>query len=272
MTNKPVIYRAENICYSYFGKITALDYVSFEIIQGDRFAFIGSNGSGKTTLLHILSGLLSPDSGKLMFRDTEVTEKKLKDKKFSMDFRQRVGIVFQNSDVQLFCPTVYDELMFGPLQMGLDEKEADDRVHGVMKMLNIEKLEKRPTYMLSGGEKKRTALGSILTMNPDVLILDEPSGELDPKTQGFLVDLMYELNEAGKTILFATHDLGLVDDLVPRVAVLSEAHEIEKIGTCEDILKDEDLLLKVNLIHEHYHLHGDTLHRHKHSHFKIHRH
>jgi cobalt/nickel transport system ATP-binding protein len=126
--------------------------------------------------------------------------------------------------------------------------------------------------MLSGGEKKKVAIGSVLTMNPQILLFDEPTNGLDPRTQVFLVELMFALNEAGKTIVLATHDLGLVGELGVRAAVLSEDHRIEKMGSADEILGDQDLLLRVNLIHEHVHLHGQTKHTHLHSHYLFHRH
>jgi cobalt/nickel transport system ATP-binding protein len=126
--------------------------------------------------------------------------------------------------------------------------------------------------MLSSGEKKRVALGAVLTMNPDVLLLDEPTNGLDPRTQCQLVELVLALNEVGKTIVVATHDLSLVSELHTRVAVLSEEHRIERIGSSDEILSDEKLLLKVNLVHEHMHYHGTTVHRHIHSHYLFHRH
>jgi cobalt/nickel transport system ATP-binding protein len=126
--------------------------------------------------------------------------------------------------------------------------------------------------MLSGGEKKRVAIGSVLTMDPEVLLLDEPTNGLDPKTQCFLVELMFKLSEAGKTIVIATHDLALVDELNSEVAVLSEEHRVESSGNTDEILKDLDLLLKVNLIHEHMHSHGQTTHKHPHQHYLPHKH
>jgi cobalt/nickel transport system ATP-binding protein len=219
-----------------------------------------------------MSGLVHPDSGKIFFRGQEVSARSLKDKDFLRFFREGVGYIFQDSDVQLFCPTVLDELLFGPVQLGIDQDEAMDRACGVMKMLEIEGLGNRPSYMLSGGEKKRVAIGSVLTMNPQVLLLDEPTNGLDPRTQCFLSELIFELNEAGKTIFIGTHDLTLVDEFQPTVAVLSEEHNIEKVGSADEILQDEDLLLKVNLIHEHMHYHGRTAHTHRHSHYVYHKH
>lgn len=262
----------ENINYHYHDAISALTDISLEIKRGERFAIIGANGTGKTTLLQIMNGLISPSSGKLFFKGDEVLKQTLKDKGFLRFFRGRVGYVFQDSDVQLFCPTVLDELLYGPLQLEIGETEAMDRAFEMMKMLNIEHLKERPTYMLSGGEKKKVAIGSVLTMNPEVLLLDEPTNGLDSKMQCFLVELMLALNEAGKTLVIATHDLSLVDELQATVGVLSEEHRMEKTGSAIDILKDEELLLRVNLIHEHIHRHRDIAHRHIHSHYLFHRH
>jgi cobalt/nickel transport system ATP-binding protein len=264
--------RLEKVSYTYFDKIPALSDVSLEMKRGDKMAIIGANGSGKSTLLQILGGLKHPGAGKFLFEETDVSEKSLRDKGFLRFFRERVGYVFQDSDVQLFCPTVLDDLLYGPLQLELNEGEALDRASEIMRMLNIEHLKNRPTYMLSGGEKKKVAIGSVLTMNPEVLLLDEPTNGLDPKTECFLVELMLALNEAGKTLVIATHDLSLVDELQTTVGVLSEEHRLEKTGNASDILRDEELLLKVNLIHEHIHRHGNMTHRHIHSHYLFHRH
>jgi cobalt/nickel transport system ATP-binding protein len=156
--------------------------------------------------------------------------------------------------------------------MDMTEEEAIHRAHEVLRMMGIEGLKDRPTYMLSGGEKKRVAIGSVLTMNPEVLLLDEPTNGLDPKTQAFLVELILSLSEAGKTVVIASHDLSLVDDLDMRVVLLSEDHLVEKVGPSSDILADTELLLRTNLIHEHRHYHGRESHRHLHGHFSFHRH
>lgn len=266
------ILRTEGVGFSYYNRIPALVDVSLNIDSGERLAIIGSNGSGKSTLLQILNGLVQPSSGRVLFRGDEVTEKSLRDKVFLRSFREGVGFVFQDSDVQLFSPTVLDEMMIGPVQLGISQDDAMDRAVGVMRMLGIESLTDRPSYMLSGGEKKRVAIGSVLTMNPDVLLFDEPTNGLDPKTQTFLIELILSLGEAGKTIVIATHDLSLVSELDSNVAVLSEEHRVEAFGRASDILQNEDLLLRVNLIHEHMHSHGKATHRHLHSHFQFHQH
>ena len=266
------IIKTENISYSYYNKITAVSDISLEIKEGERFAIIGANGTGKSTLLQIMSGLVQPSEGNVFFREKEVSEQALKNRGFLKFFRERVGYVFQDSDIQLFCPTVLDELLYGPLQLEINESEAMDRADEILKILEIEDLRDRPSYMLSGGEKKRVAIGSVLTVNPEVVLFDEPTNGLDPRTQCFLVELMLSLSEAGKTLILATHDLSLVAELETQVALLSEQHEIAKVGSSDDILEDEDLLLKANLIHEHLHFHDAKAHKHRHSHYFFHKH
>jgi len=265
------IIKLENISYSYYGKIPALTGIDLEINEGEMCAVIGANGSGKSTLLQIINGLIYPDSGTVYFEDKIITENSLREKNFLRYFRGNTGFVFQNSEVQLFCQTVLDELLFGPMQLGLDKEEAMARSEQILNMLNIAYLRDRPSHMLSGGEKKRVAIASVLTMNPRVLLLDEPASGLDPKTQCFLIELIIGLSEAGKTIIMATHDLALVDDLKPRIAVLSEEHRMEASGG-DEILKDTMLLRNVNLIHEHLHRYADGTHRHIHTHYFSHEH
>ena len=264
--------RIDEVSFSYYERFTALSRVSLAVGEGERFAVIGSNGSGKSTLLQVMNGLIYPHTGIVQFRGKRVSEETLSDRAFMKYFRSNVGYMFQDSDVHLFCPTVMDEMMFGPLQMGLSDEETRQRAKEVMEMLNISHLSDRPSYMLSGGEKKRVAIGSILTVNPGVLLMDEPMNGLDPRTKSFLMGLMVSLSDAGKTLVIATHDLSLVSELHCRVAVLSEDHRIEKIGDADEILQDEELLLKVNLIHEHVHYHGVHTHSHVHSHYLTHRH
>jgi cobalt/nickel transport system ATP-binding protein len=266
------LFDIRGISYSYFGRIHALTDIDLTIGAGERLAIIGANGSGKSTLLQLLDGLIFPSAGSIRFRGYDLHEKALREEGFLRFFRERVGYVFQDSEVQLFCPTVLDELLYGPLQLAISREEAEQRSHEVLAMIGMANHADRPTYMLSGGEKKRVAIGSILTMNPEVLLLDEPTNGLDPRTQAYLIDLLLSLNEAGKTIVLATHDLNLVADLDMRVALMSEEHRVEKTGSALDILSDEELLLRTNLIHEHRHVHGSQVHRHRHTHSAFHRH
>jgi cobalt/nickel transport system ATP-binding protein len=252
----------KHVNFSYVGQRAAIHDVSLQVESGDIFTIIGSNGSGKSTLLQLMGGLLFPVRGEILFHGENITENGLKDQTFNRSFRSRIGFVFQNPDSQLFCPTVLDELLFAPLQIGIQEKIARQRASEVMKMLAITSLSDRPTYMLSGGEKKRVAIGSVLTVNPEVLLLDEPVSGLDPKTRSFLIELIFRLNEAGKTIIITTHNLELVDHFQSRVAVLSENHTLERIGTSDEILNDIEFLGRMNLISDQIHRHGDKVHTH----------
>lgn len=268
----PELLKIEGVYLRYYGCIPALEGVSLSLQEGDRLAVIGANGSGKSSMLQVMAGVLFPDKGKVWFRHRPLSEASLKEGEFRHFFRSRVGYVFQDPEVQLFCPTVMEELMFGPLQLGLSPQEARARSMEVLEMLSMLDLFQRPTYMLSGGEKKKVAIASVLTMNPELLLFDEPTNGLDPRAQSSLVDLLLALHEAGKTIVVATHDLGLVGELHARVAVLSEEHKLERVGPADQILEDEELLLRVNLIHEHLHRHDGKAHRHIHGHFLFHKH
>ncbi|MBN1634218.1 MAG: ABC transporter ATP-binding protein [Ignavibacteria bacterium] len=267
-----ILYRLGNVKYKYSEDITALDGITLDIPGNKISAFAGTNGCGKTTLLYILNGLIFPSEGNVFYNDTLLEEKILSDTEFVRKFRSSNGLIFQDSDAQLFCSNVYEELTFGPKQLELDKAEISSRIESTAELLGITPLLKRSVSKLSGGEKKKVAIASVLTLNPSVLLMDEPTAGLDPKSQGILIDIIFELAEAGKTIIISTHDLGLIDDLKPLLFVMNESHQIESTGNTEDILADEELLYKVNLIHEHVHLHDGERHRHIHSHYKIHQH
>jgi len=183
-----------------------------------------------------------------------------------------VGLLFQNPDVQLFCPTVFDEIAFGPLQLDLPREDVLEQCHEMIRMLNLEKIAHRSPHQLSGGEKKKVALASVLAMNPEVLLLDEPTAGLDPRTQVWLVEVLDELHSMGKTIITATHDLSILEEIADRAYVMAEDHAIVADGPAAEILDDLDLLLRVNLIHEHAHEHEGFVHRHGHIHAFTHRH
>ena len=266
------IIKLKDINYAYFGKVPALCNINLSINRGELFCVIGQNGCGKSTLLNIINGLIFPDSGEFFYEDKLINEKTLKDNSFCNNFRRKFGYIFQTPDIQLFCPTVFDELLFAPLQMNLSLEEAEHRALETLSYVGIDNLKDRSVLSLSGGEKKKVAIASVLTINPEILLIDEPLAGLDPKTQTFFIEMLLELNHAGKTIIFTTHHLDLIDHLQPRVAVLSEEHNICKIGTASEILNDEDFLVSVNLIHEHTHKHGDEVHKHFHSHYVFHKH
>jgi len=266
------IIRLNNITYSYYNKIQALQNISLSIKKGEIFAIIGQNGCGKSTLLHIINALIYPDSGEYLFKGNCITEKLLRNQNNNFNLRKSMGYIFQNPEIQLFNPTVWDELLFAPLQMDISLEIAKERAEETLAFLGIKYLKERPVYMLSGGEKKKVAVASVLTLNPEILLIDEPLAGLDPKTQTFFIELLTELNRAGKTIIFTTHHLDLIDHLQPRVAVLSDSHTIQKTGTATEILSDEEFLISVNLIHEHIHRHGEETHKHYHAHYVFHKH
>ena len=258
----------EDLSYSYLERFPALDAVSLEVCAGEKVALLGANGCGKSTLLKILDGLLFPEKGTYRAFGEPVTEDNLEDEQFSMGFRSRVGFIFQNSDAQVFSPTVREDIAFGPLQLGWPRAKIAGRIDDVLAMLEIADLADRAPFQLSGGERKRVAIATVLVMNPEVLLFDEPTAALDPRTQAWLVELILELNRAGKTIVMATHDLDILDTVADRCVVFGEDHTIAAEGTPQDVLADRELLLGVNLIHDHTHVHrlGSTEEAHEHEH------
>jgi cobalt/nickel transport system ATP-binding protein len=246
-----LLLECRDLRYSYLGRFPALVDVSFSVARGEKVALLGANGCGKSTLLKVLDGLVVPDSGSYRAFGQDVTEDHLEDEQFSRGFRSRVGFIFQNADAQVFSPTVREEIAFGPLNMGLANDAVLERVQDTLRMLDIEDLAERAPYQLSGGEKKRVAIASVLVMNPELLLFDEPTAALDPRTQQWLMELIVELNEAGKTIVLATHDLASLEHLADRCIVMSEGHRLVAQGTPEEVLAGRDLLLSVNLIHAH---------------------
>ena len=242
----------KNVTYSYLD-IIALNNINLEINPGEAVALMGANGCGKSTLLKLINGIISPERGFYRFNGEEITHKKLQDNKFSKQLHQRIGFVFQNSDTQLFCSSVFEEIAFGPRQMGLDELEVTKRVKDCLNLLNIENFENRIPYHLSGGEKRKVAIACVMSLNPDVLVLDEPMNGLDPKTQRWLVEFLVKLNKAGKTLIISTHNLELVHEISKRAILFNEEHTIVADMSTKELLKDIDLLKKVNLVDKYYH-------------------
>ena len=272
ISDRELAFHLAHVSYRYHTGVAALEDVSLTIAQGEKVAILGANGCGKSTLLKILNGLEFAQSGQVTAFDIALTEENLKDEATAYRFRRRVGFIFQNSDAQLFSPTVREEIAFGPLQMGLERAELEQRLADVARLIGIENLLDRAPFQLSGGEKKKVAIASTLVINPDVLLLDEPTAGLDPRSQSWLVDLLLRLHAAGKTLITATHDLALVPDMADRALVFSEQHTLAAQGTAEEILSDTDLLVRVNLVHAHYHRHGSLWHSHPHHHSGSHAH
>lgn len=254
-----------NVTFSY-SDTPALKDVSINISKGEAIALMGPNGSGKSTILKVINGIVSPHSGSYRFNNEEITQKKLQDVKFAKAFHQKIGFVFQDSDTQLFCADVNDEIAFGPRQMGFSEKEIEKRVNDCLDLLNIQEFKNRPPYHLSGGEKRKVALACVLALNPEVLVLDEPMNGLDPRTQRWLVDFLVKLNKAGKTLITSTHNLELVQEISSRAILFDENHTIAADMPTVKLLKDIELLKRVNLVDEYYHSNYGKDHRHFHMH------
>lgn len=218
--------KLDGVCFAYDGNV-ALRYVSIEVNKGECVAVHGPNGCGKSTLIRLLNGLIFPEEGSYVFDGDEITEKRLKEGSFAKTFHQKIGYVFQNPEAQLFSSTVYDEIAYGPLQMGLSEDEVKRRTEDILKLLEIEDLKERAPYHLSGGEKKKVAIGAVLSSNPKALILDEPLAGLDKKSQEWFVKLLLNMKSAGKTILISTHDEKLSEMVADRIIVMNDNHEVD---------------------------------------------
>lgn len=265
-----MLFEVSDVSFRYHDA-TAIDRLTLSIDPGTRVVLLGANGSGKSTLLRLLAGLAFPGSGTISFDGRPLTEAALGDASFSHAFRRRVGIVFQDPDVQLFNPTVFDEVAFGPLQVDGAKAEIRDRVERALERFRLTHLRSRAPHRLSGGEKKRVALASILVMDPEVLLLDEPTAALDPRSQSELIDLL--MDWAGRrTVITATHDLGFVEHIAERCAVL-DAGRLVADRVPADVLQDTELLTRTNLVHAHRHLHGGAaVHAHAHTHRHGHQH
>jgi cobalt/nickel transport system ATP-binding protein len=258
------VFELANVCFDYEG-IPALRSLSLSVARGERIALVGANGSGKSSLLRILDGLCFPNEGSVSFCGEALTAARLEEDSFALAFRRRVALVFQNPDVQLFNPTVFDEVAFGPLLMQWPREQVLDRVHSTLETFGIAHLKERPPYRLSGGEKKRVALASVLVLDPEVLLLDEPTSALDPRSQSQLVDLIEGWHGTEKTVITATHQLEILEDIADRVYVMREG-AIEASAAPRELLADGELLLRANLIHAHRHSHGGVVHTHPHLH------
>jgi cobalt/nickel transport system ATP-binding protein len=261
-----IIFDLKDINYSYLSRYPALCGISMQIKKGEKISIIGANGTGKSTLLQILDGLILPDNGRILAFGKELSETTLNDDAFSLDFRKRVGFVFQNPDIQLFCPSVREDILFGPLQLGFPNDEIEKRLNAIISDLDIKGLLNRAPHQLSIGEKRKIALASVLIIEPEVIILDEPTAGLDPLTSRHIIDIILQRNHEGKTIITSTHDLHIVQEISDSVYVLDKNKRITRQGTPLDILFDKEFLQNNNLIHIHGHIHDGKMHTHAHDH------
>ena len=235
MTNSSI--SINQLCFSYPDGTTALHEVSANICAGDAVAIIGANGAGKSTLLLHLNGCLLPANGDIKIGAIEITKKSLS------DIRSMVGMVFQNPDDQLFMPTVYEDVAFGPLNQGLTPEEIKKRTEKALLDVDALQLQDKPPYQLSGGEKRRVAIATVLSMSPEILVLDEPTTGLDALGRRQLISLLKGLNH---TLILATHDLELVLELCNRVIVLHQGR-IAADGPAAEIFQNLDLLKQTHL-------------------------
>lgn len=245
------VFEVRDVTYRYH-RTTALDRLSLTIRPGRRVAMLGANGSGKSTLLRILDGLCFPDQGSVLFCAEPLTEERLQGRPFGFEFRRRVGLVFQNPDVQLFSPTVLDEVAFGPLQLRWPQEKIRRRVLEMLETMEIPHLKDRSPHHLSTGEKKRVALASVLILDPEILLLDEPTAALDPKSESQMINFLVSWREGAKTVVTATHDLDHVEDIADDCFVLQDGRVVAE-GPPEMILTDTAILERTNLLHCHRH-------------------
>ncbi len=228
----------DHVSYTYPNGYRALDDVSLLITHGQKVAVIGANGAGKSTLMLHMNGLLTATEGQVVIGDIPVTPKTLP------RIRQTVGLVFQNPDDQLFMPTVADDVAFGPINMRLPDSEVDRRVDMALKAVGAYDLKDRPGYQLSGGQKRSVAIATVLSMEPDILVMDEPSSNLDPRARRML---MRQIEAFDHTCIITTHDLDLALNLCPRTIVMSGGH-IAADGPTPDLLADRSLLERASLL------------------------
>ena len=234
--------KVENLSYSYDDGTKALNDVNLEIKKGDMVSLLGKNGAGKSTLFLHFNGIFKPTKGRILIDGEELKY----DKKSLVKFRQKVGIVFQNPDDQLFAPTVEEDVAFGPLNLGLSQEETQKRVNDALKKVGMDGFQRKAPHHLSGGQKKRVAIAGILAMQPEMMVLDEPTSGLDPQGAIDILELLYELNDEGMTIIISTHDVDLVPNYAKKVFVLVEGSLIAE-GTPKEIFAQPEILEKANL-------------------------
>ena len=232
----------KNLKYSYNSQYQALKGVSLKVNKGEMVSLLGKNGAGKSTLFLHLNGIYEPDEGQVFIDGEELKY----DKKSLLKFRQKVGIVFQNPDDQIFAPTVEEDVAFGPLNLGLPMEEVQDRVEDALARVGMSGFEKAAPHHLSGGQKKRVSIAGILAMKPEVMVLDEPTAGLDPQGVTNLSKLLKQLNDEGITIIISTHEVDLVPNYADKIFVLVDGLLIAE-GTPKEIFSQPEILEKANL-------------------------
>ncbi len=238
-----MLFKVENLTHQYSDGTRALDNVSLGFEKCDRIALLGTNGSGKTTLLNHLNGILKPTSGKIYFEDKPITY----DGKDLLELRRRVGFVFQDPNDQLFAPTVKQDVAFGPLNLGRSPEQVKKAVDEALDTVGMSEFKEKPPHFLSLGQKKRVALAGVIAMQPEVIIMDEPTSNLDPRATSDILHLLLQLNkEKGITLLLATHDVDMVPLFANKIYILNKG-KLDFEGTPEETFSNGDLIRQVNL-------------------------
>jgi cobalt/nickel transport system ATP-binding protein len=230
-----------DLSYVYPGNVSGLDNVNFIAGRNARIAVIGANGAGKSTLFKHFNGILRPTSGTVLVHGEPVTQKNIR------EVRKFVGLVFQNADDQIFSPTVEQDVAFGPMNLGLDAETISHRVEEALAMVGIEHLKERVPHHLSGGEKKRVAIAGVIAMEPQVIVLDEPTAGLDPRGVKDLISVINSLaSDYGITVIFSTHDVSLVPEVADYIYVMNRGRIVAE-GGVSDVFADLELLSSVRL-------------------------
>lgn len=241
--NSDIILKAEDLYFSYDDEQShSLNGLSLEIKKGQKIAFMGANGSGKSTFFLCCTGILKPQKGKLFFHNKEVTYKK----KELLDLRSKIGIVFQDPDNQLFSASVYQEISFGPLNLGHSEEETKKEVEEVIDYLEITPFRHKPTHALSGGQKKQVSIADILVMKPEIIILDEPAAALDPKHTTMVNHIVDQMTQNGITVLMATHDVNYAYEWADEILLFHEG-KVLMYGTPTQVFSNRGVLKQTNL-------------------------
>ena len=235
------MFKIENLHYTYEDGTSALNGIDLEIEQGDFVAILGSNGSGKSTLIRHFNGLFKPSLGRVLFRGSEVADVE------NREVFSKIGIVFQDPDDQLFASTVEEDVAFGPTNMGLPPEEIKERVHQALHMVNMQGYARKSVHALSHGQKKRVCVAGILAMEPEVIILDEPTAGLDPMGVHSLMHLLEDLNRnKGITMIMATHVVDLVPLFMSKIAILSRG-AVLRCGSPDEVFGDAEVLEQAKL-------------------------
>ncbi|MGC9517535.1 MAG: ATP-binding cassette domain-containing protein [Methanomicrobiales archaeon] len=239
---RKTVIQTEKMSFSYPDGTSAIKNINLQILEGERAAIIGSNGAGKSTLFYHFNGILKPTSGIIKIDGETINY----NKENLIKIRQKVGMVFQNPDDQLFSPTVEEDVAFGPINLGLSDEEVEKRVEKSLNMVGMEGYRKKAPHHLSGGQKKRVAIAGILAMEPRIMVLDEPTTGLDPKGVEQIMDILYDLNKNNMSIIISSHDVEVVTEFASKVFVLHEG-EIIKQGTTHEVFNDQKILKKAHL-------------------------